>query len=137
MVVTSDIGNIDDIHPKNKKDVGERLGNVALQKHYKVYEKLVESPLFEKLEIKGNKVTVFFTYSDGLYFKDTSKDLFEIAGDDKIFYPAKAKIKGETVFTSSKNVKNPKYVRFAWTNIGISNLFNAANLPASSFTTVP
>ncbi len=137
MVVTSDIGNIDDIHPKNKIDVGLRLANLALQKHYKISKEPVESPLFEKLEIKGNKVTVFFKNSEGLYFKQNSKELFEIAGDDGVFYSSKAKIKDGSIITGTKKVKNPKYVRFAWTNTSISNLFNAANLPASSFTTLP
>ena len=137
MVVTSDIGNIEDIHPKNKLDVGQRLANLALQKHYKVSKALVESPLFDRIDVKGNKVTVFFENSEGLYFKEDAKDLFEIAGNDGVFYPAKAKIKGVTVLTSSKMVRNPKFVRFAWTNTSISNLFNGANLPASSFTTIP
>lgn len=60
---------------------------------------------------------------------------FEIAGEDKVFYPADAKIKGQQVIVQSKNVKIPVAVRFAWRNTAIPNLFNGANLPASCFIT--
>ena len=109
MVVISDISTIDDIHPKDKKTVGYRLANLALKNHYKVLGGLVESPSFS--------------------------NVIEIAGDDKLFHPATCKLKNTTIILSSKDVKNPKYVRFAWGNNLQSNLFNKANLPASSFTT--
>jgi sialate O-acetylesterase len=133
MVVSSDIGDIVDIHPKNKKDVGLRLANLALQKTYKKYDQLVEGPDFSDLKVQGNKVTIDFEMAEGLYFSN-KEQLFEVAGEDQIFYPASARIKGKSVEVFSKRVKAPFAVRFAWGNISLSNLFNSANLPASSFT---
>jgi sialate O-acetylesterase len=133
MVVSSDIGDIKDIHPKNKKDVGLRLANLALHKKYRIYDQLVEGPDFSALKVQGNKVTIDFEMAEGLYFSN-NEQLFEVAGEDKIFYPASAKIKGKSVEVFSKKVKAPVSVRFAWGNTSLSNLFNSANLPASSFT---
>lgn len=133
MVVSSDIGDVADIHPKNKKDVGLRLANLALQKKYKITDQLVEGPDFSALTVQGNKVTIDFEMAEGLYFSN-KEQLFEVAGKDQIFYPASAKIKGKSVEVFSKKVKAPVSVRFAWANTSLSNLFNSANLPASSFT---
>jgi sialate O-acetylesterase len=134
MIVISDISTIEDIHPKDKKSAGIRLANVVLKKHYNVLNGLVESPRFSRVMFKKNKAMVSFKYNEGLYLKD-KKSLFEIAGDDKLFHPATCKLKDAIIIVSSKQVKNPKYVRFAWGNSLQSNLFNKANLPASSFTT--
>lgn len=135
MAVISDVGNIDDIHPRDKKSVGIRLANMALTKTYKVNNNLVESPLFKSLTIKGNTAEIDFENAEGLYIKDKTSDLFEVAGTDGVFYNAKAKIKNDKVYLTSKNVKSPVYVRFAWQNTAVANLFNKAGLPASSFTT--
>lgn len=135
MVVTSDISTIDDIHPKDKKPVGVRLANLALAYHYKTYDALVNSPLYRNISVKKQTVTIQFDYAEGLYFNNKKMSLFEVAGEDGIFYPAKAKIINETVEVKSKEVAHPKMVRFAWGNTIQSNLFNKSNLPASSFTT--
>ena len=109
---------------------------MALKRHYKVINDLVESPvLLETTESKG-QVLLHFNNGEGLYFKSGSAELFELAGQDRIFHPAKARIRNGAVSVSSKNVKEPKYVRYAWGNTSISNLFNTANLPASSFTSM-
>ncbi len=134
MVVTSDISTIDDIHPKDKKTVGIRLANLALTKHYKKNNDLVNGPSFKKISVTKNKVNVYFDYAEGLYFSNKQL-LFEVAGDDGEFYHAKAKIFKETIKVSSKKVKHPTKVRFAWGNTVQSNLFNKANLPASTFIT--
>ncbi len=134
MVVISDISPTDDIHPKDKQSVGMRLANMALKKHYKVLDGLVESPSFSNVMFKKNKAIVSFKYNEGLHLKG-KQSLFEIAGDDKLFHSATCKLKDATIIVSSKEVKNPKYVRFAWGNNLQSNVFNKANLPASSFTT--
>jgi sialate O-acetylesterase len=134
MVVISDISTIDDIHPKNKKSVGERLANLALKKHYEVLNSLVESPSFSVVEFRENKAILFFKYGNDLYIK-TKNSLFEIAGDDKIYYTAKATIKNNVVTLRTKKVIRPKFVRFAWSNTASSNLFNSVHLPVSSFTT--
>lgn len=133
MVVTSDISPTDDIHPKDKKSVGIRLANLALNNHYKIRNELVNGPLFKDFKIEKNKVIVNFDYSDGLYFKDKKANQFEIAGVDGVFHQAKAEIKNNQVILQSKEVKNPTKVRFAWTNTAQSQLFNKANLPASTF----
>ncbi len=134
MVVTSDISTIDDIHPKDKKSVGVRLANLALKKHYKKINDLVESPEIENINFKGKEAILHFKNAEGLYLKNKTS-LFEIAGEDKVFFEAKVKLKKGEIQLCSKKVKQPKFVRFAWTNSAQSNVFNAANLPLSSFIT--
>ncbi|KAF2519564.1 sialate O-acetylesterase [Flavobacterium salilacus subsp. salilacus] len=134
MVVISDVSSTDDIHPRNKKPVGERLANLALSEHYKIDKGIVNSPLFKNAEVAGKKITVHFNYADGLYCKSKTSVLFEVAGEDGVFYPATAKIKGNTVIVTSKKVKKPAQVRYAWHNTAQADIFNKANLPASSFT---
>lgn len=135
MVITSDISTIDDIHPKDKKPVGVRLANLALVNHYKTFDRLINGPLYKGFLINDHTITVQFDDAEGLYFSDKKISLFEIAGDDGKYYPAKAKIRNQTIEVSSKEVKHPKSVRFSWGNTIQSNLFNKANLPASSFCT--
>lgn len=135
MVMTSDIGNINDIHPRNKQDVGLRFANLALNQ---VYEKEIKAhpPLFDRIEIKGKNVKVYFSDSEGLRIdKNDPNSQFEVAGEDRVFVPAKAEIKNGTVHLHSARVKYPLYVRYSWGNTSTSNIFNSANLPASSFTT--
>lgn len=134
MVLTSDISDTIDIHPKNKKSVGVRLANLALAETYKTNHNLVNGPLFKEIKTNKNKVTVSFDYAEGLYFKDKKSNQFEAAGTDGIFYPAEASIKNNEVILTSKKVFNPVKVRFAWGNTIQSDLFNKANLPASCFT---
>lgn len=133
MVMTSDISDITDIHPKNKKDVGLRLASLALKNKYKIGGQLAEGPQFSSVVYQKNKAILTFEMADGLHFIN-KENLFEVAGDDKIFYPGIASIKGNRVEVISGKVKKPVYVRFAWGNTSLSNLFNIANLPASSFT---
>ncbi|MEO1013015.1 MAG: sialate O-acetylesterase [Bacteroidota bacterium] len=133
MVVTSDIATIDDIHPPNKQDVGLRLANIALKEHYGQMEAEVHGPLFKEMTITGKKITVRFDHSEGLFSKGKEITHFEIAGEDGQFHPAKARIQDTTLILSSKEVKTPKQVRFAWRNDAEPNLFNAAGLPASAF----
>lgn len=134
MVVISDVSPTDDIHPKDKKSVGIRLANLALKKHYHVIDALVESPSFSSIVIKNKSAVITFKYAEGLY-KKGNLSLFEIAGDNKIFYIAKSKLKNNTISLNSKEVKTPKYIRFAWSNTAQSNIYNKADLPLSSFTT--
>lgn len=134
MVLTSDISDTIDIHPKNKKSVGIRLANLALAETYKVNSNLVNGPLFKEIKTNKNKVTVSFDYADGLYFKNKISNQFEVAGTDGVFYPAEASIKNNEVILKSKKVSNPVKVRFAWGNTIQPDLFNKANLPASCFT---
>ncbi|UUF14402.1 MULTISPECIES: sialate O-acetylesterase [Flavobacterium] len=135
MVITSDISDTIDIHPKNKKSVGIRLANLALAEVYKVNSNLVNGPLFKEIKIDKNKVTVSFDYAEVLYFKNKISNQFEVAGTDGVFYPAEASIKNNQVILTSKKVASPAKVRFAWGNTIQSDLFNKANLPASCFIT--
>lgn len=135
MVVISDIADLEDIHPKEKLEVGNRLARLALKKHYRHLDELVECPELSRIEIEKNKVYLMFDHSEGLYFEPNSRSLFELAGADGVFYHTDTRIKNERVILMSKKVKEPVYVRFAWGNTSVSNLYNAANLPASSFNT--
>jgi sialate O-acetylesterase len=137
MAIISDLCDTLNIHPKNKQDAALRLANIALNRYYKKTIPEDSGPLFKDMTIEKNKAIISFDHSDGLHVAGAGSKLtyFEIAGEDKVFYPAEAKIKDQKVVVQSKNVKIPVAVRFAWTNTAVPNLFNGANLPASCFTT--
>jgi len=136
MAVTNDIGNLENIHPINKQEVGRRLALWALAKTYGKENMVYSGPLYKKIEIKKNKITVHFDHAEeGLVNKGKVLSEFEIAGENQVFYPAKAKINGNTVIVSAKEVKAPVAVRFAFTNASIPNLFNSEGLPTSAFRT--
>ncbi len=136
MAVTNDIGNVGDIHPKNKQDVGKRLALWALAKTYGVGNLEHSGPIYKSMEIKKRKIILSFDHADnGLIKKGKSLTDFSIAGPDKVFYPAKAKILGNTVVVWAREVKNPEAVRFAFTDTAEPNLFNVEGLPASAFRT--
>ncbi|GAB3529746.1 sialate O-acetylesterase [Pontibacter brevis] len=136
MVVVSDIGNNDDIHPRNKIDVGKRLANLALNKTYGKTERPASGPLFREMKVEGKKVRLFFDYAEnGLVSKGKTLPNFEIAGEDQHFVKADARIEGNTVVVQAKSVKKPVAVRYEWSNTVEPNLFNKAGLPASSFRT--
>jgi sialate O-acetylesterase len=134
MAVISDVGNLADIHPRDKKPVGIRLANIALSKIYTTNKAVAESPLYKDFSVKGDKLTVHFSNAQGLHFGGKTSTLFEVAGADGTFYPATAKIEKDGVIVSAKAVKTPVKVRYGWKNAAVSDLFNGANLPASSFT---
>jgi len=134
MVVVSDIGNIEDIHPRNKTDVGKRLAGWALNKTYGQEGIIYSGPIYKSITVEKNKIRVFFDHADkGLIKKGETLTHFQIAGDDKMFVNATAVIDGSTVIVSNTQVKNPIAVRFAFSNTAEPNLFNAAGLPASCF----
>ncbi len=140
MAVSTDIGDARDIHPKNKQDVGKRL---ALAMLATVYGKKLEysGPLFRRMKVKGAQATLTFDHADGLLAADSANAKagtllgFAIAGADKVFHVAAARIEGKTVVVSADKVPHPVAVRYAWANNPVSNLYNAAGLPASSFRT--
>lgn len=136
MVVTLDIGNPDDVHPKDKKDVGERLSLWALAKTYGKKNIVYSGPIYKSMKIEGNKIRISFNYiGSGLYCKGDSLTCFTIAGSDSVFHPANAVIDNNTILVSSDEVKNPIAVRFAFKNADEPNLFNKEDLPASTFRT--
>ncbi len=138
MAVTIDIGNPSDIHPTNKQDVGKRLAALALKNTYN--QDIVPSgPLFEKVTFDQDKALVSFQFAKkGLVAKDKYHYLkgFEIAGEDHIFYYAKAEIKENKVEISAFQVPKPVAVRYAWSDAPVeANLFNAEGFPAAPFRT--
>jgi sialate O-acetylesterase len=135
MVVLSDLCDTLNIHPKNKQDAALRLANIALNRYYKKAIPEDSGPLFKAMTIDKNKAVISFDHSEGLHSAGDKLSYFEIAGEDKVFYPAEAKIKDQKVIVQSKKVKSPVTVRFAWRNTATPNLFNSANLPASCFIT--
>ncbi|PMD99288.1 sialate O-acetylesterase [Siphonobacter sp. BAB-5405] len=137
MAVAIDLGEWNDIHPDNKKDVGERLAQTALNLVY--HENIVASgPLFQSATIQGNKINLSFTnVGSGLQAIDGEPlGDFAIAGSDKKFVWAQARIEGDKVVVWSDEVPNPQYVRYAWADNPVhANLYNKEGLPASPFRT--
>lgn len=137
MVVTSDIGSEVTIHPPRKIEVADRLIFMALNKTYGMKDIDYLGPIFKTMELKENSLILNFDNAEtGLFcFEKELKD-FEIAGADKVFYPAKAEIvKGRQVSVSSPDVKTPVAVRYGWKNFFNGSLFDTNLLPASSFRT--
>jgi sialate O-acetylesterase len=134
MVVTLDIGNPTNIHPANKQDVGKRLAGLALVNDYGK-DIIASGPLYKNVEKSGNRLLVEFDFmGSGLKASDTGLSGFEIAGADKIFVPALAKIVENQVEVNSPSVTSPEFVRYAWRDDSKATLFNQEGLPASSFT---
>ena len=137
MAVAIDLGEWNDIHPDNKKDVGERLAIAANKIVYKQYI-VASGPLFQSSTIEGNKIVINFNFiGSGLVTNDgEALSEFAIAGEDKKFVWANATIEGDKVIVSSDAVPHPKYVRYAWAdNPDNPNLYNKEGLPASPFRT--
>ena len=135
MIVTTDCGDANDVHPPNKQPVGYRLSLAARALAYK--EKIEYSgPMYETMEIVGDKVILHFSHTGkGLTAKEGSLKGFVIAAEDKNFVEAEAKIVGTTVEVTGKNLQNPVAVRYGWANVPDVNLFNKDGLPASPFKT--
>jgi len=135
MAVAMDIGEAKNVHPKNKQDVGDRLARIALAN---VYGRKIEysGPRYESINVEGPVLRVKFSHlGGGLVAKGgTPLKWFELAGADKKFVAAEARIDGDTVVVSSPAVPAPVAVRYAWENFPEGcNLFNAAGLPAAQF----
>lgn len=137
MVVVSDItGNVKNIHPGNKRDVGDRLARWALARNYGK-DLVYQGPRFASMSTKDGKAFVTFNHQGGglqLIEGDALK-AFTIAGADRKFVPAEAVIKGDGVVVSSPEVSEPLAVRFAWHETAVGNLGNAEGLPALQFRT--
>ncbi len=137
MVVAIDLGEWNDIHPDNKKDVGERLALAALKMTYG--ENIVHSgPLLQSASVEGNKIILSFSHTgSGLVTNDGEEPAeFAIAGADKKFIWAKAKIEGNKVVIWHESISSPVYVRYAWADNPVNpNLYNKEGLPASPFRT--
>lgn len=134
MAVATDIGDAGDIHPKNKQEVGYRLARIALANTYGITIPY-SGPLFSSYAKKGNSIILTFTHNNGLKATDSQLKGFSIAGADKVFHWANARIESNTVIVSSSDVKEPVAVRYNWADNPDGNLTNASGLPASSFRT--
>ena len=136
VVITDLVDNINDIHPKMKKEVGNRLANYALAETYGKKDITYRSPSYKGMRIEKEKVWLYFDNADkGLVSKGDTLTEFYIAGDDKNFVRATAKIEKNTVVVSSKSVKDPVAVRFAFRNGAQPNLFSREGLPVNPFRT--
>lgn len=134
MAVIIDIGEAKDIHPKNKQDVGKRLGLIALNKTYGV-KVPCSGPTFSSFTTEGRQIKVKFNdVYTGLAAADgQSLKGFAVAGEDQKFYWADAKIEGSQVVVSSSEVAKPVAVRYGWASNPVLNLVNKEGLPASPF----
>ncbi|MGC1649372.1 MAG: sialate O-acetylesterase, partial [Candidatus Sulfotelmatobacter sp.] len=132
MAVTIDIGDPNDIHPKNKQDVGLRLSLAARAITYG--EKIEWSgPLYRQITQEEHAMRVWFDHANGLMAKGTTVTGFELAGADGKYSAADAKIEGTSVVVSSAAVPAPVSVRYGWAPNPNCNLFNKEGLPASPF----
>jgi sialate O-acetylesterase len=138
MAVITDAGDLFDIHPRDKVTPGTRLARAALVQTYGK-KGPGTGPAFKELKLDGDKAIVTFdSVGGGLvnrYGNNPTVNGFEVCGDDRVFYPAKARIAGETVVVSSDRVAKPVAVRFGWKNYPVTSLFNREGLPASPFRT--
>ncbi|MBN2807146.1 MAG: sialate O-acetylesterase [Prolixibacteraceae bacterium] len=136
MAVSIDVGDAEDIHPRNKKPVGQRLYLAARKVAY--YENIVYSgPLYHNFRVENDAIRIFFTNA-GKGLKGVNNEPvkgFSIAGLDKKFYWANAEIQGNTVVVKSPMVSSPVAVRYAWGKNPNCNLYNKEGLPASPFRT--
>lgn len=135
MVSTLDIGNPANIHPVKKKEVGERLSLHALAKDYGKESLVFEGPVLSGVERSMNELRLEFKNADqGLILKEGTPQ-FQVAGQDKVFYPADARIEGKYVYLTHAKVFIPVACRYAWEDTAAATLFNQEGLPASSFRT--
>jgi sialate O-acetylesterase len=136
MAVTIDIGEADDIHPRNKQDVGKRLALWALSETYGK-DIVYSGPIYESMVIEDDKVILSFDHVGGGLVAKGGGPLkgFAIAGADRKFVWADARIEGDKVVVSSDKVSNPVAVRYAWADNPVCNLYNKEGLPASPFRT--
>ena len=136
MAVIIDIGEANDIHPKNKQDVGKRLALWALAKSYGK-ELVYSGPIYKSMKIEGNEIILYFDHVGGglIAAGDGPLKGFAIAGADRKFVRADAKMDGDNIVVSSGEVSGPVAVRYAWADNPVCNLYNEEGLPASPFRT--
>lgn len=136
MAIAIDVGEAGDIHPKDKQTIGHRLALWALGDVYGQKVPATSGPLPAGHTVRGKEIVLRFTHTDGgLVAKDGPLTGFVIAGADRTWVPATARLEGNTVVVSAPTVAAPVAARYAWENLPTCNLFNAAGLPASPFRT--
>ena len=135
MAITLGLGDLHNVHPTKKQEVGKRLSMWALADVYG-QPGASSGPIYASHKIADGAVTIEFTHTDGgLVGNDGHAKGFLVAGEDRVFKPAKAHIEGSTVVVRSPEVKAPVAVRYAFEAAPDFNLYNGAGLPASPFRT--
>ena len=137
IVITDLVDNVKDVHPKNKLDVAKRLAAYALSDTYGQEVGAYKSPMFNRMDIKGNKANLYFDNAPNGFKLSVGKAATEffVAGEDKNFVPAEVKIDKDKIVVYNKEVRNPVAVRFAFSNGAMSNIFSKEGLPVSPFRT--
>jgi sialate O-acetylesterase len=136
MACALDVGEQNNIHPANKEIVAKRLAYLALSQTYNIKGFSPFSPVFKAMTIKNDTARLTFSNaSDGLTAYGNELSLFEMAGADKVFYPAKATIIANGIIVKSESVPQPVAVRYAFKNFVVGDLFGSNGLPVSSFRT--
>jgi len=137
MAVVTDITDLNDIHPRNKKDVGLRLALWARARAYGESGLVYSGPLFKSMTVEGGRARLSFDHVGGGLISNDGQPLrwFEMAGEDRVFTKAEARIEDATVVVSSSRVASPRAVRFGWHQLAVPNLANKEGLPASPFRT--
>ncbi len=134
MVVSSDRGDSLDVHPRDKKPIGERLGRWALNQTYNQKHITPSGPLFRQVEFKEDKAYLTFDYANGLKSADGEPlRTFEVAEWNGLFFPATAAVENGKVVVYSQQIKHPRFVRYGWQPFTRANLVNSEGLPASTF----
>jgi sialate O-acetylesterase len=133
LAVTIDLGEAGNVHPHKKAEVGRRLALWALGTSY-AQSIVYSGPLYESMQVEGNQIRVHFKdVGSGLEAHGTELRGFAVAGADKVFHWADARIDGETAIVSSSLVATPVAVRYGWAGNPDCNLYNQEGLPASPF----
>lgn len=131
----SDLGEADNVHPRNKQEVGRRLALAAFATVYGKKDLVYSGPLYSSVKVNGNEIQVAFKHVAGGLVAKGGGPLkgFALAGEDKVFVWADAKIQGDSVVVSSDRVQKPVAVRYAWADNPVANLCNKEGLPALPF----
>ena len=134
MVVSSDCGDSLDVHPINKKPIGERLARWALNRTYGQTNVVPSGPLFRSMELRNGAAYLSFDYAENMGSADRQPlRTFEVAETEGVYYPAIAEVIGNQIKVYNKKVKQPHYVRYGWQPFTRANLVNGSGLPASTF----
>jgi sialate O-acetylesterase len=141
MAVSLDVGQPDNVHPADKQTVGSRLAlaarNMAYTENVNCSGPLFRQATPELLPDGTPAIRVWFDHVEGLNAHDRPLGEFELAGEDRHFVPAGSRIEGNTVIVSSASLRHPVFVRYGWNSVVTHFLYNAAGLPASTFTSEP
>jgi sialate O-acetylesterase len=130
--VAIDLGLKDDVHPRNKQEVGRRLALIAANQVYKIPIEC-SGPVFANANVEGAAMRVWFNYCANRLKADQPVATCELAGADHKFYPAEAKVEGNSLVVTCAQVPKPVAVRYSWAGFAEGHLYNSAGLPAAPF----